>query len=277
MKPTLLLFFTLLYLKGFSQSSLLDTIYCDIKNTSSIILKESVDFIDIGNPTDYAGQIKNNIVFIKPLKENISTTTLLINASGKEYYTTIKWQSKAKKYFYDYKNIFPAIPPTTGNVATSHLKAITTPSVTTQDGVQEKLKRFKEIGNEIKTLGIVGSTINVAVALIRNDHNNTYLKILVNNKSSIPFKLDFISFQYFQDMKKGAIRKSKKVPIDVFPVSEPSIESIEPLKTEALYYVIPTYALDNKGFLNINIREKTGDRILKLKIKGKTIQKSGQI
>lgn len=87
MKKLIVLAFTLVHLIGYSQNTnQLDTIYCDIKNTSSIILPDAVDFIDIGNINEYAGQIKNNIVFIKPLKENIPTTTLLISTAGNIYY-----------------------------------------------------------------------------------------------------------------------------------------------------------------------------------------------
>ena len=119
--------------------------------------------------------------------------------------------------------------------------------------------------------------MDAAVTVIRNDENNTYLKLLVNNKSSLPFKLDFISFQYYQDMKKGTFRKSQKAPIDVFPVGEPTIKEIASGKSEALPYVIPAYALSNNGYLMVLIRESAGDRVLKIKIEGSVIQSSAQL
>ena len=75
-------------------------------------------------------------------------------------------------------------------------------------------------------------------------------------------------------MKKGTFRKSKKAPIDVFPVGEPTIKEIAPSKSEALPYVIPAYALSNNGYLMVLIRESAGDRVLKIKIEGSVIQGS---
>jgi hypothetical protein len=144
----------------------------------------------------------------------------------------------------------------------------------TDTSIKNKIEVFRKIKSEIKTLGFISQNVDAAVTVIRNDENNTYLKLLVNNKSSLPFKLDFISFQYYQDMKKGTLRKSKKAPIDVFPVGEPTLKEIAPGKSEALPYVIPAYALANNGYLMVLIRESAGDRVLKIKIDGSVIQGS---
>lgn len=260
---------------GFSQPHL-DTVFCDTKNTSYIVFEEEVSLIDIGNPEDYVAQVKENIVFVKPLRENVSPTTFLIKTDKKIYYGTLVFNAKKKKYFYDMKGESKNPNTPTQNLNTTNIPEGTN-AKSTDLPLKQKLADFGTIKNEINTLGFISSNMDGAVTVIRNDDKNTYLKFVVKNKTSIPFKLDFISFQYYQDMKKGTLRKSKKAPLDVFPLAEPTIKEIGPGTTEALLYVIPTYALANNGYLMVLVRESSGDRVLKIKISGSTIQKSPQL
>ena len=299
---------------GFSQveKSGLDTVFCDIQNTSYIILPEEVTLVDVGNPDEYAAQIKGNLVFIKPTQKEVPPTTILIKSGKIIYHGTLVYNKtgKTKPYYYEIKTGGPAeagLPagqagirpivnggegssvkketanvsskknPETSSVQVSSTveKENTIAEITLTDtSIKNKIEVFRKIKSEIKTLGFISQNVDAAVTVIRNDENNTYLKLLVNNKSSLPFKLDFISFQYYQDMKKGTLRKSKKAPIDVFPVGEPTLKEIAPGKSEALPYVIPAYALANNGYLMVLIRESAGDRVLKIKIDGSVIQGS---
>src|ERR1035437_9854352 len=82
---------------GFSQAekSGLDTVFCDIQNTSYIILPEEVTLVDVGNPDQYAAQIKGNLVFIKPEKANVPPTTLLIKSGQHIYHGTLMYNKTA--------------------------------------------------------------------------------------------------------------------------------------------------------------------------------------
>ena len=285
-----LVFILLLKQSVFSQAdrSGLDTVFCDIQNTSCINLSEEVTLVDVGNPDQYAAQIKGNLVFIKPTKKDVLATTILIKSGKNIYHGTLVYNKteKTKPYYYEIKsaggetNI--AKKETKNSDSKNNLLAsetsTTSVEVTASDtSIKNKIEVFKKTKSEIKTLGFISENVDAAVTVIRNDENNTYLKLIVKNKSSLPFKLDFISFQYYQDMKKGAFRKSKKAPIDVFPVGEPAIKEIAPSRSEALPYVIPAYALSNNGYLMVLIRESTGDRVLKIKIDGSVIQGSSQL
>jgi len=286
----LFLFIFLLRQSGFSQAdkSGLDTVFCDIQNTSCINLSEEVTLVDVGNPQQYVAQIKGNLVFVKPVKENIPPTTILIKSGKNIYHGTLVYNrsGKTKPYYYEIKSAGgetntakkEARNSDAKNNSLSSEKENTSVEVTSADTtIKNKIEVFRKIKSEIKTLGFISENVDAAVTVIRNDENNTYLKLIVKNKSSLPFKLDFISFQYYQDMKKGAFRKSKKAPIDVFPVGEPAIKEVAPSKNEALPYVIPAYALSNNGYLMVLIRESTGDRVLKIKIDGSVIQGSSQL
>lgn len=257
-----------------------DTIFCDAKNTSYLIFSEEVSLCDIGYADDYAAQVKGNMVFIKALNEGIQPTTFLIKTGDNIYFGMLKYKTGNQKYYYDFKankvnsaNAENDNSPKPAQPATD----IKSQTIKSNNPLKEKTEEFLKIKNELSTLGFISPTLDAAVTVIRNDNNNTFLKVIFRNKSSIPYKLDFISFQYFQDMKKGALRKSKKAPIDVFPVSQPSIKEIAPGKTEVLAYVIPSFALSNNGYLMILVRESSGDRVMKIKIEGSIIQNSPQM
>jgi Domain of unknown function (DUF4138) len=287
MRTIIIIVFVLLLRQfGFTQTEKcgLDTVFCDIQNTSYIILAEEVTLVDVGNPDQYAAQIKGNLVFIKPTKKDVPPTTILIKSGMAIFHGTLVYNKtgKTKPYYYEIKSAAETNTAkkeiTNSDAKNKSGKENPPAEVTLADtSLKSKVESFRKIKSEIKTLGFLSPHVDAAVTVIRNDENNTYLKLLVNNKSSLPFKLDFISFQYYQDMKKGTFRKSRKAPIDVFPVEEPAIKEIAPGKSEALPYVIPAYALSNNGYLMVLVRESAGDRILKIKIDGSVIQGSQQL
>lgn len=281
---TILIGIIFLFLKtnGFSQEvkPALDTVFCDIQNTSCVNFPEEVTLVDVGNPQQYVAQIKNNLVFVKPVKENISPTTILVRSGQIVYHGTLTYNKtgKVKPYYYEIKSPANEDIKAIKKEQTSEVKSENESKISVMDtSIKEKVGVFSKIKSEIKTLGFISNNVDAAVTVIRNDNNNTYLKLIVKNKSSLPFKLDFISFQYYQDMKKGSFRKSKKAPLDVFPIAEPTIKEIAPNKSEALSYVIPAYALANNGYLMVLIRESAGDRVLKIRVEGSVIQAADQL
>src|ERR1035437_10788414 len=92
-----LLFILLRRQLSFSQAdkSGLDTVFCDTQNTSYIVLPEEVTLVDVGNPDQYAAQIKGNLVFIKPEKANVPPTTLLIKSGQHIYHGTLMYNKTA--------------------------------------------------------------------------------------------------------------------------------------------------------------------------------------
>lgn len=257
----------------------LDTILCDTKNTSYVVFKEDVALIDVGNPDDYAVQVKGNIVFIKALRESLPATTVLIKTGKSIYFGMILYKSTNKKYYYDFSQVIEkeVAGKNSAELISNEVKNTSEQFVTTDNQLKSQMPEFAKIKSEISTLGFISPSVDAAVTVIRNDNSSTYLKIVFKNKSTLPYKLDFISFQYYQDMKKGILKKARKVPLDVFPLGEPCITEIAPDKSESLVYVIPSYALSNNGYLMVLVRESNGDRVLKIKVRGSIIQNSPQL
>ena len=260
----------------------MDTIYVNTTNTSYIILPKKIDLVDIGNPKQYMQQFQENSVFVKALVQKAGISTILIKCGSEYDFGIIKYVEKNQRFLYDFSKRVGKDGRVGG--ATSQQSAVNDKGVGAEniesDGLNESndtnklqvaAKKFVKISNEISTLGFVSSFIDAAVTAIRNDKDKTYLKVLIQNKASLPYKLEFISFQYFQEKKKGSLKKSVHVGSDVFPLYIPSQKSVPTLKTSALCYVIPSFALADNGYLMVIFREEQGDRILKIKISSKDL------
>ncbi len=282
MKPRYLTLFFLLCMEAVLAqvtSCTIDTVYCTDNNTSYLIFKDKVELVDIGSPEDYVSQIEENSIFIRALKTNVPASTMLLKTGKTFYYGIVNYKKDNKRFLYDFskpsENMEISLPKK-GSVEekTSGIDQALVRNSQTNDSLANKIRGVVKAKNELSSLGFISSFIEAAVTVIRNDNKNTYLKIVLKNKSSIPYKLDFISFQYFQHMKKGFAKKGKENGKDVFPIEIPAIQEIQPFSTRALGYVIPSFGLADKGYLMILFRESSGDRVLKIKVPGQDIQKA---
>ena len=247
----------------------LDTVYCSFQNTSYLIFAEHVDFVDLGKPSSFSVFIEGNALLVKTLKPSSDSSTLFIR-SGNQIWEGFVYANKAKrKYFYSFTNTSPKYKSTDSIALELKL-----PKNDSLNLVKNKCHLFSAIKTEHLDLGFVSSSLDAAITVIRNDNKYTYLKFLVKNKTSIPYQLDFISFQYYQHLSKGLLRKARKLPNDVLPFYKTDIAAVEAFKTQSLIYVIPSFGLAENGFLQVLFREMKGDRVLKIKISGETIQKS---
>ena len=247
----------------------LDTVYCSFQNTSYLIFSQHVDFVDLGKPASFSVFIEGNALLVKTLKSYPDSSTLFIR-SGNQIWEGFVYANKTKrKYFYSFTNTSTKYKSTD-----SIGLEVKIPKNDSLNLVKNKCHLFATIKTEHLDLGFVSSCLDAAITVIRNDDKYTYLNFLVKNKTSIPYHLDFISFQYYQHLSKGLLRKSRKMPNDVLPFYKTDVSAVEAFKTQSLVYVIPSFGLAENGFLQVLFRETKGDRVLKIKICGETIQKS---
>ncbi len=268
MKKIILVFSVLLNLTlGFSQ----DTIFVSDVNTTYLIFPKTVDLLDVGNPTEYYGKIEDKAVLLKAVKTNTNKSTLLVRSGEAYFHYLVMYHQEPKKYYYDYSKTKDKTTETIEEVKADETGG-TAPSVKNLKNMQGKVDSIVNIKGENKTLGVLSDFLQAAVTVIRNDKENTYLKVVIKNLSSIPYKFDFIGFQYFQVMKKGFMNKTKNAPLDVFPIIYPKSGEISANSTAVVGYAIPQFGLANNGYLVVSFREKTGDRVLKIRIDSGLIQ-----
>ncbi|MBN8702750.1 MAG: DUF4138 domain-containing protein [Bacteroidetes bacterium] len=250
----------------------IDTIYCDSKNTSYLIFYDKVELVDVGNPDNYVAQIEESAIFVKALKPSVEPTTILVKIGKNFHFGILLGLERNNKNYYDFTKL-------NGGGEEKNTKGIEAANSSEKKNpldLTAKIETLLATKNEMHTLGSVSKFLETSIPVIRNDKEYTYLKLVVKNKSSIPYKVDFISFQYFEDQKKGVGKKRKKVPRDEFPINENKVKEIESGQTVAIPFVIKSYALSNNGYLMVLVREASGNRVLKIKVEGSIIQKAPQ-
>lgn len=247
-----------------------ETIFVSEANTTYLVFPKTIDLIDLGNPNDYYGKIEDKALLLKAKRERTSMSTLLVRSGESFYHYKIIYEKNPKVFFYNYSKREEGVDP----VASKENSDGSSMAPTAKDLklMQNKVDSIVNIKGEYNTLGVMSDFLQAAVTVIRNDKENTYLKIVIKNVSSIPYKFDFISFQYFQVMKKGSLKKTKNAPLDVFPIIYPKASEISASSTTVVGYAIPQFGLANNGYLVISFREKTGDRVLKIRIDSSVIQ-----
>ena len=257
-----------------------DTVFVNTSNTVYVTFPQEIKLVDIGNVNDYVGEVSNaKLLKLRSLSSNAPISSIMVQYGDIFKQFVLKAAPNISKFHYAFgtqSNISTAIEK--NSTTNSSLEIKSNPSQSTADTsqnlirIKKVLKDVMAIRNEEFDIGFITDFLQAAVTVIRNDKENTYLKFQLYNKSSIPYKFDFISFQYYQSMKKGFANQKRKAADDVFPIVGPEKAEIPANSNLEVGYVIPQFGLANDGVLLINFREKTGDRVLKIKITSKRIQ-----
>lgn len=278
-----------------------DTIEVSVDNTVYLTFPDKIEMVDLGKIEEYAAEVSNdNLVKVKALVSGSKASTIMVKYGQNYKQFFLQVVDKPKKYHYSFMQNQTGSNTNidninVGGIISSQGKGsssdnngsaknnVILENYNTGGATDEKREalakciKVNEIPAEEQTLGFISKFLQASITVIRNDKKNTYLKISINNKSSLPYKLDFISFQYFQSMSKGMGKQKRKAPQDVYPVFDNKNDEIPPLALKKLVYAIPSFALANNGYLLVNFREKEGDRVLKIKITSDKIQSSAII
>jgi hypothetical protein len=96
---------------------------------------------------------------------------------------------------------------------------------------------------------------------IVNDDNYTYIKLLVDNKSSNLYEIDGITFKAEEGAKKSINKKElvNQNYLNPRKVIYPKDRQIKAYSSEYIYFVIPLFTT-NSGTLLIKVVEKNGLR-----------------
>lgn len=197
---------------------------------------------------------QENIVIIKLKSKEAPLTTLDIKLSdGSFYHGFICCSLTPIKTFYDYSNT----NTTTGEKINKN-EDTTKAGETEVEANLNKLKATKQAYNDI---ALIKKNVVFQVVNIVNDNNYTYIKLLINNKSSNQFEIDGVTFKVEEGAKKSIFKKELVNQNYLTPkkVIYPKDKQIKAYSSEYIYFAIPLFTT-NSGTLNIKIVEKNGLR-----------------
>jgi hypothetical protein len=265
-------FVLLLCFNTFSQE--LGKIEVNINNSATLTFAFPIDFIVFGNnPETGNGSylhydfIKDkNVCVIRGNHKEAPETSLTIKLSdGSVWYGKILFGDNTK-ILYDFSAQKKLELETQKLIEQNATKEI-------EGREREKLLSLFRVKDEYFSIGEVEGGIDFQITKLRNDENNTFLILKINNQSGSIYTVDGILFKYIQGKRKGVKKGEARIEERISPKIIEGNLSVAAYKTENLGIIIPVFAIGKKGRMEITIREKDGTRNVIINIPGSVMEK----
>jgi len=137
----------------------------------------------------------------------------------------------------------------------------------------QKLELLMAERQEYFVLGVVESGVSFIVSNIRNDAENTYLKIIINNRTGGDYLIDAIMFKYVEGRRRGLKRREALIEERIMPKHITGPEVAKAYTNSEIGVIIPIFSVGEKGDLVIQLRERNGTRNPEIRIEGKNMLK----
>jgi hypothetical protein len=245
------------------KQSTYDTVYVSDRMTTYMIFPEAVSIMDLGSKS-YTGKIESgNMLYLKPLKANVAPSSLLVRTIGERIYLHyIAYREHPRKIFWDFR---PDSLQSDFNKAGSQ-----------SESKEEYTRKLGQLG-ELKGKRLAIHQANGLVLRVSNlaiDKRATYLLLQVENFTSLPYQIDYVSFAYKERRSRKSQRRIQPAEHVVEPLAQVATPVVAPLGTETLGYALPLYAGTNRNFLEVTLREANGNRSLKIRVPARKIARS---
>ncbi|MDR0227855.1 MAG: conjugative transposon protein TraN [Flavobacteriaceae bacterium] len=230
--------------------------------TTHILFPSSIEYVDLGSQEIIASKVEatSNVLRIKTIKEDISPTNFtVITNDGKYFSFNVSYKGQPTQLSYDLTKfekqnskkqsevLFKDLGTTSPSLADLFMKAI--------------IKKNK------KELNIKSKSYSVEARLksIYTQDGKLYFHISINNKSNLPYQVDYVSFKIKdrRTTKRTTIQEVSLKPIR----SIIDFHIINSQNKQDNVFMLDQFTLSDKQVLLIEIIEKNGVRNLVLKIK----------
>lgn len=232
-----------------------DTVFVSGGMTTYMIFPENVAVMDLGSK-GYVGKIESgNMLYLKPLSASVAPSSLLVRTTGDRIYLHyIAYRRQPDKIFWDYRtDTLVEASPTGVNAA----HAAPRPRMMYARQLEALRKQPKRKLARYASSGIKMTVSNLAV-----DGKALYVLLDVENNTSVPYNLDYVSFTYKERRSKKSLRRIVPQENVVEPLDGQAAGEVAPRGKECLAYALPLYAGTNKGFLEVIVHEADGNRLL---------------
>ena len=240
--------------------------------TTHILFPSSIEYVDLGSSEIIANKVEatSNVLRLKTVKEAISPTNFtVITNNGKYYSFNATYNKHPTQLSYDLTKfekqnskqqsevLFKDLGSTSPSLADLFMKAI--------------IKKNK------KELNIKSKNYSVEARLksIYTQDGKLYFHISINNKSNLPYTVDYVSFKIKdkRTTKRTTIQEVALKPIRSYS----DFQIINSHSKQDNVYMLDQFTLSDKQVLLIDIKEKNGMRSQVLKVRSSDILKSKSI
>lgn len=217
----------------------------------------------------YNYTIAGKVLVIHASAMNTSQTTVTVILNDNTTYSgIIRYKEEPSKYYYSYTSGQNVVP-------IKHDNKPVIPKVE-KLSPEQRLQRLLEDKN-IYSYVEVKSKVYFIITNIKNDNDNTYLKLMIVNESKKDYQIDNISFIKIMEVE-GAFQSKDVITseyIDVKHSVYPKENKVTANSSSKLGFVLPVFSTDGNGKMIIQVLEKEGNRNVDIEILGKEFLKVG--
>lgn len=240
--------------------------------TTHILFTSSIEYVDLGSSEIIANKLEttSNVLRLKTIKEDISPTNFtVITNDGKYYSFNAIYNEEPMLLSYDLTKfekqnnkkqsevLFKDLGTTSPSLADLFMKAIIK-------------KNKKELNIKSKSYGVEARLKSIYI-----QDGKLYFHISINNKSNLPYELDYLSFKIKdkRTTKRTTVQEMSLKPIRNLNNSQ----TINSQSKQDNVFILDQFTLSDKQVLLIEVNEKNGIRSQVLKLKSSDILKSKRI
>ncbi|MCC9043911.1 conjugative transposon protein TraN [Myroides sp. M-43] len=236
--------------------------------TTHILFPSSVKYVDLGSSEIIANKVEatSNVLRLKTVKEDILPTNFtVITNDGKYYSFNATYKEQPTQLSYDLTKfekqnskeqsevLFKELGNTNPSLADLFMKAIIK-------------KNKKELYIKSENYGV-----EARLKSIYTQDGKLYFHISINNKSNLPYQVDYVSFKIKdrRTTKQTTIQEVSLKPIRSYS----DFQTINSHSKQDNVYMLDQFTLSDKQVLLIDIKEKNGMRSQVLKIRSSDLLK----
>lgn len=237
--------------------------------TTHILFPSSIEYVDLGSSEIIANKVEatSNVLRLKTVKEAILPTNFtVITNDGKYYSFNAIYNEHPTQLSYDLTKFERQVNKQQSEVLFKDL-GTTSPSLADLFMKAIIKKNKKELNIKSKNYGV-----EARLKSIYTQDGKLYFHISVDNKSNLPYIVDYISFKIKdrRTTKRTTVQEVALKPIRIYS----DVQIINSQSKQDNVFMLDQFTLSDKQTLLIEINEKNGVRSQVLKVKSSDILKS---
>lgn len=234
--------------------------------TTHVLFPSSIEYVDLGSSDIIANKVDatSNVLRLKTIKEDIMPTNFtVITNNGKYYSFSVSYKEQPIQLSYDLTKFEKQVNKEQSEVLFKDLRS-TSPSLA--DFFMKAIikKNRKELNIKSKNYGV-----EARLKSIYTQDGKLYFHLSINNKSNLPYKLDYVSFKIKdrRTSKRTTIQEMTLKPIRSYS----DHQTINSQSKQDNVFILDQFTLSDKQVLLIEVNEKKGIRSQVLKVKSSDI------
>lgn len=234
--------------------------------TTHILFPSSIEYVDLGSSEIIANKVEatSNVLRLKTIKENITPTNFtVITNDGKYYSFNAIYKEQPIQLSYDLTKFEKQVRKQQSEVLFKDL-GTTSPSLADLFVKAIIKKNKKELNIKNKSYGVEARLKSIYI-----QDGKLYFHISINNKSNLPYTVDYVSFKIKdrRTSKRTTIQEVSLKPIRSYS----DFQTINSHSKQDNVFMLDQFTLSNKQLLLIEVYEKNGVRNQVLKVRNSEI------